>query len=270
MNEDRKGVSPLLDYLDSGNHEVFSLVCKKVSLIDIARKLGLPEDTVRKAMHEARYAFGANDDLIDEYFHLLEEWAEETGTSLEEIIGHSGITSPTISPADKQVEKQPILDEMSENWAPWQMRDLAGSILRLADAIDQGWTPDAIKLQYSWPSSAARIEKKSIELGRRAKRLIGQANAREKFLPKEFLVDPSWRMLLELFLQFSGKAKVSTTSLAYASGHPLTTAIRYIRAMEQKGLIRTSELKNDKRVTLVELTKHGVVCVGRLLEDAVV
>ena len=73
-------------------------------------------------------------------------------------------------------------------------------------------------------------------------------------------------MLLELFIQFAGGAKVSTKSLSLISGSPDTTAHRLIDRLEDAGLIKRSTSTSDKRVTLVELTRKGVLAVGSALK----
>ncbi|AOL93928.1 DNA repair protein RadC [Porphyrobacter sp. LM 6] len=74
-------------------------------------------------------------------------------------------------------------------------------------------------------------------------------------------------MLIELFVQFAGGAKVSTKSLCIISGIPDTTALRLIDKLDEAGLIKRTSSQADKRVTLVELTREGVVAVGNALMD---
>jgi DNA-binding MarR family transcriptional regulator len=75
-------------------------------------------------------------------------------------------------------------------------------------------------------------------------------------------------MLLELFIQFSGGARVSTKSLVIASGTSDTTGLRLIDRLEEAGLVERSPSQMDKRVTLVSLTRQGVIAVGKVLAEA--
>jgi DNA-binding IclR family transcriptional regulator len=75
-------------------------------------------------------------------------------------------------------------------------------------------------------------------------------------------------MLLELFIQFAGGARVSTKCLVIASGAPDTTALRMIDRLVESGLVERAPSQTDKRVTLINLTREGVVAVGMVLTEA--
>jgi DNA-binding MarR family transcriptional regulator len=89
---------------------------------------------------------------------------------------------------------------------------------------------------------------------------------RNKYLPDAMLGEPTWNMLLELFCQFAGGASMSTKSLCIAAECPESTALRHIDRLEESGLIRRFRSPADGRVTLADLTKRGVVGIGRVLE----
>ena len=163
-------------------------------------------------------------------------------------------------------ERQSILENLSENWAPKEMRDLAATLLRFADAIEQQWDGSNSASIFKWPNALRRIERNSFNLALKAKRIYENRQGRNKFLPEELLAEPAWDMLLELFMQFSGGAKVSTSSLCIASNSPQSTALRYLAQLEELGLVERFPAKNDRRVQLVTLTDRGVVGVGSILE----
>ncbi len=89
---------------------------------------------------------------------------------------------------------------------------------------------------------------------------------REEAIGIDIIGVPAWNMLLELFKQFAGGAKVSTKSLQLISRCPETTALRIIARLEHRGLVTRSQSPTDKRVTFVTLTRDGVVKVGTVLE----
>lgn len=162
---------------------------------------------------------------------------------------------------------QNVLNRVSDELAPDQIRDLAHSLLRLADAIDQDWQPPQGKSIFRWPNALNRIERNAYVLAERASLESRRRRLREKYVPAELLGEPAWDMLLELFQQHAGKARVSTTSLCIASNAPTTTALRYIRLLEEANLVRRIPAEHDRRVTFVELTDHGVLAVGRYLGE---
>lgn len=77
---------------------------------------------------------------------------------------------------------------------------------------------------------------------------------------------PAWNILLELFKQFSGGAKVSTKSLQIISRCPETTALRIIHRLEELGFVARTSSDRDRRVTFVSLTREGVTALGSVLE----
>ncbi len=160
-----------------------------------------------------------------------------------------------------------ILEDISLRLSPKEMRGLSQSLLKLADAMDQDWSPARSRSKYHWISQAGRIERNAIELAKTAIRIQELGRRRERYIPAEMLGEPSWQMLLELFIQFAGGAKVSTKSLCIISGCPDTTALRQIDQLEAAGLVQRSQSQEDKRVTLIELTRKGVIAVGSTLKD---
>jgi DNA-binding MarR family transcriptional regulator len=75
-------------------------------------------------------------------------------------------------------------------------------------------------------------------------------------------------MLLELFIQFAGGARVSVKSLVIASGAPETTAGRMLNRLESHGLVERKPSATDRRVMPVSLTSQGVIRVGSALKVA--
>ena len=167
---------------------------------------------------------------------------------------------------DARQEPTRLLNDAAAVLEPDQMRAMAGTLLRIADAINQNWRPENVKSVFRWPSNAHRIERNSAILAVRAKTILRFRHERSKSIPMEILGEPGWDMLLELFCQFAGGAAVSSKSLTLVSGVPQTTALRCLERLEAEGLIARKQSATDRRVTLFELTKKGVAAVGSALE----
>jgi len=267
MTQRGRNIDGILSYLGNGEVRVLKMVAKKMSLEEIATGLGLSKSSIQTIIHDARFALGANDDLMDDYLEILGEWGA-SNTSVNSLEGHSADGGlDALITQNVPATKLAALDAIEAQCKPQEMRDLAGSLLRLADSIEQDWYRESSALSFSWPACAARIEKNSLDLARRASILIKQNELRAKFLPSELFGDPAWNMLLDLFVQFSGAAKISGKSLVIASGAPASTALRYIGRLEEEGLIERENSMLDGRVSLFSLTKRGVVGVGRVLES---
>lgn len=168
--------------------------------------------------------------------------------------------------SDSILTEQAVLNEIADNWSPRRMRDLAASLLRLADAIDQDWPHGQERSIFRWPNKQARIERNAVNLAAKARLIYAQRLRRRAHLSERLLSEPAWDMLLELFMQFAGGAKVSTTSLCYAAHVPMSTALRYVALLEELGMVRRQVSEFDKRIVFVSLTNTGIVAMGEYLE----
>lgn len=168
--------------------------------------------------------------------------------------------------SEDAVEVKDLLCRLQTNMSPASLRDFSVTILRLADSIDQNWDPDSVHSSYPKFSQAARIERNALSLALMATREEYRAKFRDDAIGVDLVGLPAWNMLLELFKQFAGGAKVSTKSLQIIARCPETTALRIIDRLEQRGLVARSQSDVDKRVTFISLTREGVVKVGSVLE----
>lgn len=80
---------------------------------------------------------------------------------------------------------------------------------------------------------------------------------RSSFFDPAFFCDPAWDMLLDLFLQQSLGRRVCVSSLCIASCAPSSTALRWIRALEEADLVERSRDPTDGRRVFVRLTAGG-------------
>ena len=251
---------------------------------DAARGLaGKDARTPKRSAADCRKApglmLGANEGQVDDFLDLVDRWEEITGHSLvpesatqasEQAVDQAEESSAKTSapdPALRADDAYGMLNRIATDFSAQQMRQLGASLIRLADSIDQEWSPDQAKLSYHWLTKAGQIERNAVELAKVAVQARLAASRRTRHLPAEFLGEPAWEMLLELFIQFAGGAKVSTKSLCIASGLPDTTALRLIDRLEEAGLIERSQSQIDKRVTMVFLTRQAVKAVGSILME---
>lgn len=88
--------------------------------------------------------------------------------------------------------------------------------------------------------------------------LLRQRRQREAVFGQHLFADPCWDMLLDLYVSRSkGLRPVSVSSLCIASAVPATTALRWINALVQEGLVARQPDLRDKRRVLVSLTDEG-------------
>lgn len=118
------------------------------------------------------------------------------------------------------------------------------AIDRIARMLNPETIEDARLSPVSLPQFVARLRR----LRMRRNELFGAPLFR----------DPAWDMLLELFVAHEGGRQVSVSSLCYASGVPLTTALRQIARLEKHGLIERRGDKADNRRCLVSATPRAI------------
>lgn len=76
---------------------------------------------------------------------------------------------------------------------------------------------------------------------------------RETIFGTDLFADPVWDMMLDLCLAAEIGRPVSISSLCLASAVPVTTALRWTKAMEKRGLIMREEDAHDRRRFFVSL-----------------
>ena len=216
----------------------------------------LMQDALQR-LEDLSCMFQADADGADEY--TIDRTAK--GSRL-----HSNAYRESIEPAQLRQMKADLLEEFVQSFSADDLRSVARRLLKVADAVDQDWQPHQVRSRYSWPSAAARIERNSLELAKIAERIIRFREVLAKYLPAEILGDTAWDMLLQLFVQFAGHAGVSTKSLATVSATTAAATLRQIESLEGKGWITRRISDTNPDITFVELTRKGVVAVGRALE----
>lgn len=81
---------------------------------------------------------------------------------------------------------------------------------------------------------------------------------RDKIFPKSLFGEASWDMLLDLYINHLKGKKVSIKAACIASKVPNTTALRYIKALEDNNLISRYKDNQDSRITILQLTEQSI------------
>ena len=101
---------------------------------------------------------------------------------------------------------------------------------------------------------------------RRVKAALKAQKMQRKLFGTELVANPCWDMLLDLYEKMLLNRSVSVSSLALASGVPVTTALRRMGKLEEMGLVRRGKDTADARRVFVELTDAGIDQLGQYLE----
>ena len=134
---------------------------------------------------------------------------------------------------------------------PGQLLAISDEVSRLATTLARLSTAQDVANTETRPDAAPNISARELNAIIRARRL------RARFFDEELFADPAWDMLLELFLAELAQRRVAVSSLCIASAVPATTALRWIKALAQKGLIVRHGDPFDGRRVYVELTPEA-------------
>lgn len=107
---------------------------------------------------------------------------------------------------------------------------------------------------------------RSIWLAARVQRILKLRSKRSEIFSENLFADPAWDILLELYLARLSRRTEAVSSICLASGVPSTTAIRWIKLLEQQGWIcRTSDPADASRCFL-SLTPKAEVAMERFFD----
>jgi DNA-binding MarR family transcriptional regulator len=97
------------------------------------------------------------------------------------------------------------------------------------------------------------------------RRLIRARRLREQYLPGDLFADPAWDMLLDLMAARLEDNRVAVSSLCIAAAVPATTALRWIKALTDRGLLVRSADPQDGRRVYIELSEETARALGTYL-----
>ncbi len=129
-------------------------------------------------------------------------------------------------------------------------RDAGGVRLIANDGFDAGIARPA----SGWKLSAYGAEHDRQEAIAFVDSLLAARKARLKFFDADLFFDPTWAMLLDLYRSDIKGTTLSVSSLCIGSGVPSTTALRYIRTLEERGYVQRAADQLDKRRIFVTMT----------------
>lgn len=97
------------------------------------------------------------------------------------------------------------------------------------------------------------------------RRFIAARNARARYIEPQLTSDVPWNMLLDLYAAHLEGRAISLTSAYIASNAPNTTALRWVTALENEGLVFRESDGKDKRRVYLRLAPKAVEAIGAYL-----
>lgn len=144
---------------------------------------------------------------------------------------------------------------------------IADDVLDLANGIGGGEGELAIPVRELNTSEMTLIEFDEPMIGRLATEEYQFRRKRTAHLNADLFGEPAWDMLLDLVVHRVRQKRVSVTSLCIASAVPPTTALRWIKFLQERGLVKREESNTDKRVAFVRLTDEGWLGMGNYFRE---
>ena len=87
--------------------------------------------------------------------------------------------------------------------------------------------------------------------------VLRSRNLRQRYFEPRFCRDPAWDMLLELFATWLASAPVTVSSLCLVAPASATTALRWISAFEDAGLVLRHPDLGDRRKVYLSLSDEA-------------
>ena len=88
----------------------------------------------------------------------------------------------------------------------------------------------------------------------RARKLYQSRRKREALFGPELFQDPSWDIMLDLFIAREEHRPIGISSACLASAAPPTTGLRHLNALIDRGVVVRSASRADGRVSFVALS----------------
>ena len=85
---------------------------------------------------------------------------------------------------------------------------------------------------------------------------------------KNLFGEPAWDILLDLYVAEVENKRISVSSVCIGTGGPPTTALRYINALVDLGLVARQSAVSDGRRVFLQLTAKATFLLTNVLEQA--
>ncbi|MCJ2185490.1 MarR family transcriptional regulator [Novosphingobium beihaiensis] len=142
-----------------------------------------------------------------------------------------------------------------------RIRDLTDELNELIARIEIARDPDdPADPQLPFPTIDDWLET--------AQDLYDMRRQREKiFGSQQLFGEPTWDILLDLFIAELKNTRMQTTSVCIGAQVPQTTALRWITLLEKEGLVHRYRDKTDTRRVFIQLTDRALRKMVQIFYD---
>ncbi len=160
--------------------------------------------------------------------------------------------------------RQLTVSDVASDQSAERLRQLSDEVSRIASTLARLSTGPSAEPRHFVPQTQADAPPVSADTVRaviRARRL------RSRFFADDLFADPAWDMLLDLLQAEIAQLRVPVSSLCIAAAVPATTALRWLKAMTDKGLFVRRADPHDGRRVFVELAPEASVALRRYFAE---
>lgn len=100
-----------------------------------------------------------------------------------------------------------------------------------------------------------------------ARALYRERRLRSRYFSGSLFAEPTWDMLLDLFIADCERRRVSVKSVCIGANVPTTTALRHLRWLEEQGLVERLNHPRDARSIHVRLTAAAITAMEAYLDE---
>jgi len=100
-----------------------------------------------------------------------------------------------------------------------------------------------------------------------ARSLYKNRRRRAYFFADRLFAEPTWDMLLDLYIADCERRRISVKSVCIGADVPATTALRHLGGLEERGLVERLSHPHDARSTYVRLTSTALSAMEEYLAE---
>lgn len=160
-------------------------------------------------------------------------------------------------------EEQRVRDAKGPNGVS-PLQQLSEDTARIAAALAALSEETGGFSRMSFPRNVADGAEAGID-GAHVRSIIRARRMRDQYFRGELFADPAFDMLLDLYAAGLEGNRVAVSSLCIAAAVPATTALRWIKALTDRGLFIRSADPQDGRRVYIELSADAARAMGHYL-----
>jgi DNA-binding MarR family transcriptional regulator len=144
-------------------------------------------------------------------------------------------------------------DARADAFGPKQLSQLVADVSRIASRV--ALLSDAADVTV--PVFPLNRREPAFESADKVRDVIRSRRRRGQYLPNDLFSDPAWDILLVVFHVELSQFRITITDLGKRADLPMSTLLRWVTTLTDRGLVRRIEDPFDGRRIYIELTTMG-------------